>query len=143
MGDSGSIILGMFICILSIKLIEYPINNLSPFWQKISKPVFVISIISYPLLDTFRVVVIRTFNGQSPFLADKNHLHHKLIECSYSHTKITIIIYAFSLITICSSLITFFFDSPTLSFFIVIGMCVFFLSLILIINKKHLIKFSK
>ena len=143
MGDSGSIILGMFICILSIKLIEYPINNLSPFWQKISKPVFVISIISYPLLDTFRVVLIRTLSGQSPFLADKNHIHHKLIECNYSHTKITLIIYTFSLITICSSLITFFVDSPTLSFFAVIGMCIFFLLFVLIKNKKHSINLSK
>lgn len=142
MGDSGSIILGMFICILSIKLIEYPINNLNWFWQKISKPIFVISIISYPLLDTFRVVLIRTLNGQSPFLADKNHIHHKLIDCNYSHTKITIIIYIFSLLTIFSSLITFLTNSPTPGFFAVLAMCMFFLLFVLIKNKKHSIKLN-
>lgn len=59
MGDSGSLIIGMFVCVLAIKLIEYPISQLNSFWVSVSKPVFVISILAYPLMDTLRVFIIR------------------------------------------------------------------------------------
>lgn len=143
MGDSGSLVIGMIICVLAIELIEFPIQKLDFFWVKVNKPVFAIASLSYPLMDTLRVFLIRAFKGESPFLADRNHIHHKLIDCNFSHRKTAIIIYSFSLIIIGSSLLTFFLEVPTYSFFIVIMLCLFFLSLVLLIHKKNRLKSNK
>ena len=135
MGDSGSLIIGMFICVLSIKLIEYPLTSLDKFWVHISKPIVVIAALSYPLTDTLRIFIIRAAKGQSPFAADKNHLHHRLLDCGYSHAKTVIIIYAFSLVTVGASLLSYFLN-PSLSLFVVIACCVLFILTIHLLHKK-------
>lgn len=136
MGDSGSLVIGMFICVLAIKMIEYPTAQLDDFWVHISKPVFAISALAYPLLDTLRVFIIRAVKGQSPFNADRNHIHHKLIDCNFSHTKTVIIIYSFSIITIGASILTYFFNTPTYSLLTVVGSGAIFLFIIIRINKS-------
>lgn len=66
MGDSGSLLLGFIIAILSIKSLTY-IN-----------PVSVLFLAAVPILDTLVVFRRRIQRGRSPFEADKNHLHHIL-----------------------------------------------------------------
>lgn len=137
MGDSGSLVIGMFICVLAIKMIEYPINQLDSFWVRISKPVFAISALAYPLMDTLRVFVIRAIKGQSPFTADRNHIHHKLLDCKYSHSKTVIIIYLFSTLIVGVSLLTYFFEIPTLSLLTVILSGFIFLWIVIYLNSHH------
>lgn len=136
MGDSGSLIIGMFVCVLAIKLIEYPIQQLDFFWMHVSKPVFAISALAYPLMDTLRVFIIRAVKGQSPFNADRNHIHHKLLDCKYSHVKTVIIIYIFSFLTIGASILTYFFSVPTYSLLTVVTSGLIFLLIVININKK-------
>ncbi len=66
MGDSGSLTLGVVIVILAIQSVQY------------ITPTSVLFIIALPLLDTFIVMTRRIQRGQSPFQADKNHMHHFL-----------------------------------------------------------------
>ncbi|MAC83969.1 MAG: undecaprenyl-phosphate alpha-N-acetylglucosaminyl 1-phosphate transferase [Arcobacter sp.] len=66
MGDSGSLLLGFVISILSIHAIEF-INPLS-----------ILFLAAVPVLDTLIVFRRRIQRGKSPFSADKNHLHHIL-----------------------------------------------------------------
>jgi len=66
MGDSGSLLLGFVISILSIHAVEY-INPLS-----------ILFLAAVPVLDTLIVFRRRIQRGKSPFTADKNHLHHIL-----------------------------------------------------------------
>lgn len=136
MGDSGSLVIGMFICVLAIKMIEYPIQQLDGFWVRVSKPVFAISALAYPLMDTLRVFVIRAIRGQSPFVADRNHIHHKLLDCKYSHRKTVIIIYIFSLLTIAASILTYYFTVPTYSLLTVVISGLIFLFIVMNLNKR-------
>lgn len=129
MGDSGSLIIGMFICVLSIKLIEYPVTRINDFWIHISNPILVIAALSYPLTDTLRIFVIRAVKGQSPFAADRNHLHHRLLDCGYSHTKTVIIIYVFSVVTVGVSLFSYFLN-PSLSLIALLCCCGLFILII-------------
>lgn len=126
MGDSGSLIIGMFICVLSIKLIEYPLTRLDAFWVRVSNPIVVVAALAYPLTDTLRIFIIRAAKGQSPFAADKNHLHHRLLDCGYSHIKTVIIIYLFSFVTVAVSLVSYYIG-PSLSLFAVLSCCVLFI----------------
>jgi UDP-GlcNAc:undecaprenyl-phosphate/decaprenyl-phosphate GlcNAc-1-phosphate transferase len=136
MGDSGSLVIGMFVCVLAIKMIEYPIQSLNPFWVHVSKPVFAVAALIYPLLDTLRVFLIRALKGQSPFMADRNHLHHKLIDCKYSHKKTVIIIYVFTIITVGASLFCYFITEPTLGLITVLGTSLLFLWMVISINRR-------
>src|SRR4051812_45635332 len=136
MGDSGSLVIGMFICVLAIKMIEYPIQELDSFWVRVSKPVFAISALAYPLMDTLRVFVIRAVKGQSPFNADRNHIHHKLLDCKFSHVKTVIIIYAFSVITIGASVLTYFFSEPNYGLLAIVASGGIFLFIVINLNKR-------
>ena len=66
MGDSGSLALGIVISILAIQSMQY------------ITPVSALFIIAMPVLDTFIVMTRRIQRGNSPFKADKNHMHHFL-----------------------------------------------------------------
>ncbi len=136
MGDSGSLVIGMLVCVLAIKLIEYPTEQLDKFWVHISKPVFVISALVYPLMDTLRIFIIRAIKGQSPFNADRNHIHHKLLDCKFSHSKTVIIIYAFSVITIAASVLTYYFKDPTISLLTLVACGLLFLGCVIRLNAK-------
>ena len=126
MGDSGSLIIGMFLSVLSIKLIEYPITRIDNFWVHISNPMIVIAALSYPLTDTLRIFVIRAAKGQSPFAADRNHLHHRLLDAGYSHVQTVIIIYVFSILCVGVSLLSYFIN-PSLTLLAVIGFSMIFI----------------
>lgn len=129
MGDSGSLIIGMFLSVLSIKLIEYPVDRINPFWIHVSGSMLVIGALSYPLADTLRIFIIRAAKGQSPFSADRNHLHHRLLDCGYSHPKTVIIIYVFSIISVSVSLLSYFIG-PSLTLLALIAWSGIFILLI-------------
>ena len=67
---------------------------------QISKPIFAMAVLSYPLLDTFRIFIYRMIMGISPFTADKNHIHHRLIRLGLSHAKTVGVIYLFNIMLI-------------------------------------------
>lgn len=90
MGDTGSMIVGFIVAIQAIEFINFNSGTLingEKGW--ITAPVLAISILILPLLDTFRVFMIRIVNKKSPFTADRNHIHHRLEDLGLSHAKIT------------------------------------------------------
>jgi len=137
MGDSGSLVIGMFISVLAFKLIEFPIQNIEGVWVQVSKPVFVISALIYPLLDTLRVFIMRAVKGQSPFTADRNHIHHMLLDCGFGHAKTVIIIYVFTILTIATSFLSFYFKEATLSLITVVICSLLFLFTVISLRNKY------
>ena len=84
----------------------------------ISKPVLAMAILGYPLVDTIRVFFIRAVHGRSPFSADKNHIHHRLLELGMSHKQTVLTLYLYSIFIV--ALAFFMPDSkPNLSFVLV------------------------
>ncbi|MEO0403972.1 MAG: MraY family glycosyltransferase, partial [Bacteroidota bacterium] len=96
MGDSGSLTIGVVVYVLAVKMIEFPIDQLPDDIYGVSKPVLAMSILSYPLVDTLRVFVHRTVQGRSPFSADKNHIHHRLLALGLSHKMVAISLYGYT-----------------------------------------------
>lgn len=72
MGDSGSMFLGFTLAALAIMGLTKGATVISVFIP--------IVILGIPLLDTVFAIIRRLFNGQPIFQADKNHLHHRLLE---------------------------------------------------------------
>lgn len=92
MGDTGSLFLGIAAAILAISFIEY--HNVIPESRFAfdSAPAVAIGILIIPLFDTLRLVVTRLLSRKSPFQADKNHIHHILLDLGLSHMQATAVL---------------------------------------------------
>jgi UDP-N-acetylmuramyl pentapeptide phosphotransferase/UDP-N-acetylglucosamine-1-phosphate transferase len=90
MGDSGSLLLGLVNAILVIKFITVAdsVNGSFPITSSVA---IGFSILIVPLLDTLRVFSVRIFNKRSPFSADRNHIHHLLLDRGFNHSQVTLI----------------------------------------------------
>jgi UDP-GlcNAc:undecaprenyl-phosphate/decaprenyl-phosphate GlcNAc-1-phosphate transferase len=49
-----------------------------------------------PFLDLLLAVLRRTRAGRSPFTADKEHLHHRLLELGHSQRRAVLLMYAWT-----------------------------------------------
>ena len=121
MGDSGSLVIGFIIACCAIRACNMEIVD------DIINPVFVLCIIAYPAVDTLRVFTLRIFSGKSPFSADRNHIHHLLIDKDFNHgwASFFAVMYSAVLSIICFFII----DYPNLSFFIMVGLALLFIIL--------------
>jgi UDP-GlcNAc:undecaprenyl-phosphate GlcNAc-1-phosphate transferase len=50
------------------------------------------------------VFIIRIMNGISPFTADRNHIHHRVLRLGYTHLQTTLILAAFNILSIALAL---------------------------------------
>ena len=89
MGDSGSLLLGLVNAILVIKFIAVADAPGAPI-PVASTVAVAVSILIVPLLDTLRVFSIRLAKGRSPFIPDRNHIHHLLLDRGMNHRYVTV-----------------------------------------------------
>lgn len=90
MGDTGSLILGLVTAVLVIKFIDlnFSLDLDAPFRFN-GVPAVAIGVLIVPLYDTIRVFITRIIRGDSPFQADRRHIHHLLIDYGYTHLQAT------------------------------------------------------
>lgn len=75
LGNAGSMFLGLVIAWTAIRLTQDASHPVSPVlgpWA-----------LAIPLLDCVTLMFARFFAGRSPFAADRNHLHHLLLDAGY------------------------------------------------------------
>ena len=99
MGDTGSLIVGFVISVLTLKFLALKPESYEglPFLLE-NAPLIAISILIVPLFDTARVFAIRIANKKGPFSPDRNHVHHVLIDFwGLSHKQASFIIGCFNL----------------------------------------------
>lgn len=91
MGDSGSLFIGFLLTYQSISFLQMNItkNICDPMPNK---PVLILAVLALPILDTLRVFIIRVMQKRSPFSADKNHIHHCLLDLDLSHKQGTLVL---------------------------------------------------
>ncbi|HEV8694731.1 MAG TPA: UDP-N-acetylglucosamine 2-epimerase, partial [Lysobacter sp.] len=76
MGDAGSTVIGFLLAWSLIFLSQRGVARLAP--------VDVLWCIALPIMDTLAVMVRRISQGRSPFKADRQHLHHLVLDAGYS-----------------------------------------------------------
>jgi UDP-GlcNAc:undecaprenyl-phosphate GlcNAc-1-phosphate transferase len=86
MGDAGSQLLGFAVGVLSVRATQSTATQISA-----AIPILLLAL---PILDTLSVMVQRIGEGRSPFSADKNHLHHKLLAMGFDHHEAVMVIYS-------------------------------------------------
>lgn len=74
-GDTGSLLIGGLLVFFALKVISTSDG------KSIESSFFMIlSSIFIPLADMIRVTLVRVFNGDSPFKADRQHIHHLVLD---------------------------------------------------------------
>ena len=89
MGDTGSLLLGLVGAILAIEFIEANLTLEQQPYAIHAAPAVAFGVLIIPLFDTLRVFTTRMLRGRSPFRADRNHIHHLLLDMGFSHSSAT------------------------------------------------------
>lgn len=114
MGDTGSLIIGFCMAILSLKFLTMDTDQFAKFTFESENKIFiVVAILSIPLFDMMRVIGVRILNGKSPFEADRNHIHHLLLDLGIPHYRIALLL---GLVNYSLAILIIFFASNTNSF---------------------------
>lgn len=92
MGDTGSLLIGLIAAVLAIKFTEVNMINSGKQLIIYRAPALTFAILIVPIFDTLRVFVIRIVSGKSPFIADRNHIHHRIVRLGFTHLRTTIIL---------------------------------------------------
>jgi UDP-GlcNAc:undecaprenyl-phosphate/decaprenyl-phosphate GlcNAc-1-phosphate transferase len=85
MGDSGSQMLGFSVGALALLATQGEASPLSA-----ALPLLLLGL---PIMDTLTVMLTRIRAGRSPFSADANHLHHRLLALGFAHREAVLLIY--------------------------------------------------
>ena len=101
LGDNGSLLLGILLIYLTLDFLSFDTTGILLIGN--NKIIILMSLFSYPLVDTIRIFIVRILRKKSPFSADKNHIHHHLLRLGYSHKRASTFILMYTcLITIIS-----------------------------------------
>lgn len=108
MGDSGSMLIGLVLAAGAVSMtgqvdpdvvtqhegsVRSAVQTMVPVYMPLLLP---LTILAVPMVDLVLAVVRRTWKGQSPFAADRGHLHHRLLEIGHSHSRAVLIMYFWS-----------------------------------------------
>ena len=109
MGDTGSLTVGMMICILSLRMVHrFPSNLLE---MQANPFILAYSPLIIPCFDVVRVYLHRVKNGKNPFLPDKNHIHHKMLAVGMrQRTAMITIVFLSVCFTLCNILLSRYMD---------------------------------
>jgi UDP-GlcNAc:undecaprenyl-phosphate GlcNAc-1-phosphate transferase len=85
MGDGGSQMLGFCAAVLVLLLTQdqqIPLSTALP-----------LLLLGIPIIDTLMVMSVRLLLGHSPFLADRRHIHHRMLTLGLEHWEAVSILY--------------------------------------------------
>ena len=98
MGDSGSMLLGLVLgaaTVVGIANAPTGVNESSVFLAY--APLLIpLSVLALPLVDALLAIVRRARRRRSIFHADKEHLHHRLMDLGHGHRQAVIVMYIWS-----------------------------------------------
>ena len=97
MGDSGSMLIGLVLSASALTLtgqfVGMPETTGNSLFVTVLPVLLPISLLMVPIVDLVLAVVRRTRAGRSPMSADKQHLHHRLLEIGHSQRRAVLIMW--------------------------------------------------
>lgn len=106
MGDSGAMLIGLVSIVSAIKLVALcgiVISDRSMVWQS-AAPGVCLAVLIVPVFDALRVVLERAIRLRSPFIGDRNHVHHQLQSLGLPDPLIVLLLLIFNVLLIVISL---------------------------------------
>ena len=102
MGDSGAMLLGLMLAASAVavttqvdpaSVLKADRVDLVPAFVPVLLP---FAVMVLPLLDLVWAVLRRTARGESPFSADRGHLHHRMLDLGHSHRRAVAVLWAWA-----------------------------------------------
>jgi UDP-GlcNAc:undecaprenyl-phosphate GlcNAc-1-phosphate transferase len=97
MGDAGSLVVGFFVALLTLRTTYYQQDQSGP-WYPVLMPLIAMAV---PLYDFTSVTLLRISQGRSPFVGDTQHFSHRLKRHGLTDTQTVLTLY---LATLCTGL---------------------------------------
>ncbi|GAB3639724.1 glycosyltransferase family 4 protein [Spirosoma arcticum] len=97
MGNTGSLIIGFMLAFFAVRFVNLNASFRYEATAFFNAPIVAIVILIIPIFDTLRVFLVRILAGRSPFSADRNHMHHILLDSGLSHIRATAVLCGISL----------------------------------------------
>jgi UDP-GlcNAc:undecaprenyl-phosphate GlcNAc-1-phosphate transferase len=95
MGDAGSLVVGFFVALLSLRTTYYQHTEPGE-WYIVFMPLVIMAL---PLYDFISVTVLRISQGKSPFVGDTQHFSHRLKKRGLSEVQTVLTLYLATLAT--------------------------------------------
>jgi UDP-N-acetylmuramyl pentapeptide phosphotransferase/UDP-N-acetylglucosamine-1-phosphate transferase len=137
MGDTGALTIGFLLSFLAIQFVNQnyslPEGHTARFQASIGT---VICVLIIPVFDTLRVIILRLRRFESPFHADRNHLHHQFINLGFSHAQAVLIIGGINIFFIVLALILRN-KSDLLILPLAIGICLIINQVLKVAQQRH------
>lgn len=100
MGDTGSLTLGIILCILSLKILRVSEDT-----SALPNPaVLAFAPLIIPCFDLIWVFIHRIYMKKNPFLADKSHIQHRLLNIGMNQRTVMILIISGALLLALSNI---------------------------------------
>ncbi|MEM9465989.1 MAG: MraY family glycosyltransferase [Actinomycetota bacterium] len=97
MGDGGALLLGLLMAASTMSVGGRATTEFSGQSFFFFAPIFIpLVILGVPVLDTIWAVLRRTVRGRSFATADKEHLHHRLMNLGHGHRRAVLILWAWT-----------------------------------------------
>ena len=97
MGDAGALLLGLLMAASTMSVVGQTDRDFSGrtffFFSPVLIPFFILGI---PMLDTAFAIIRRAGRRTNPAMADKNHLHHRLMRLGHGQTRSVLILWTWT-----------------------------------------------
>ncbi len=118
LGDAGSQFLGFTLGFLAVLLTQKVDPSISP--------AATLLFLGLPIVDIIAAMIIRAKNGKKMFVADRNHIHHRLMALGFDHHETVVIIYLLqSLLVISTVFLRYAHDTLIIGFYVGISILIF------------------
>lgn len=113
MGDAGALLIGLLMAASTVAVTGQILPGQISDAPRLLVPAFIpivlpFAVLLVPLLDFALAVIRRLRAGKSPFSADRQHLHHRLLDMGHSHFHAVLIFYAWTIVASVGCLLFFF-----------------------------------
>jgi len=116
MGDSGSMLIGLVLSASTLTLtgqfVGMPATEGNSLFVTVLPVLLPIGLLMVPIVDLVLAVVRRTRAGRSPMSADKQHLHHRLLEIGHSQRRAVLIMWMWAFTLATGAVVVSLFDDP-------------------------------
>ena len=131
MGDAGSLVVGFFVALLSLRTTYYHEAQSGP-WYPVFMPLIVMAV---PLYDFLSVTLLRISQGKSPFVGDTQHFSHRLKRHGLTDTQTALMLY---LATLCTGLgATFLYQVDLIGTILIFAQTILVLSIIAVFETTR------
>lgn len=98
LGDTGSLFLGFTMATISLLGASKTTGSIMLLTPMLA--------LGFPIFDTVTSMIRRILRGRNPFIGDRSHTHHRLLDYGYTQRQVVLILYSVAIMCTISSILS-------------------------------------